>query len=176
MPLSIQAWCSGGYVGVPWVLTASRVDLAAVERVTRVLPSSSFLGPGVDDTSITEPSTTDSIGLLPDVLPVFLDVPSEVSVDKIPCVRELTSVRVFLLEPTLWAMAGTPIVVLGGGDEFTDSDGFARFAGDSTLVLDTSEFTVLNAPVSLDGKLMVSAIVSFLKVKSFWTTIPISIS
>ena len=34
----------------------------------------------------------------------------------------------------------------------------------------------LDAPVSLDGKLMVSTTASLLKVESFWTTIPISIS
>ena len=107
------------------------------------------------------------------MLPVFFDVISEVSVENIPCVMELTSVRAFLLEPTLWAVGGTPVVVLDD-DEFTDSEVFARFAGGSTLTLYNPEFMVLNAPVSLDGKLMVSAIVSLLKAESFWTTIPIS--
>ena len=97
-------------------------------RVTRLLVSSSFLGPDVDDMSITEPYTTDCIWLLPDVLPVFFDVTSEVSVDRIPCVMELKSVRVFLLEPTLWAVVGNPDVVLDD-DEATDRDGFTRFAG-----------------------------------------------
>ena len=35
---------------------------------------------------------------------------------------------------------------------------------------------MLDAPVSLDGKLMVSTTVTLLKAESFWTTIPISIS
>ena len=109
------------------------------------------------------------------MLPVFLDVTSEVSVDKAPCVMELTSVRVFLLEPTLPAMAGNPIVVLDD-DEFTDRDGFASFAGGSTLALDIPESMVLNASVTLDPKLMVSATVSLFNVELFWTTIPISIS
>ena len=162
---------------MPWVVSESRANLAAVERVTRLLPSSSsFLGPCVDDTSITDPSITDAIPLLLfDVLPFFLDVTSEVSVDKAPCVRELTSVRVFLLEPTLWAVAGTPVVMLDD-DEFTDSEVFARFAGGSTLALDTPEFIVLNEAISLDRKLVISAIVSLMKADWVWIPMHISIS
>ena len=104
---------------MPWVVAASLVDLAAVARVTRLLPSSSFLGPGVNNPFITEPSATDCIALLRDVLPVFFEVPLEISTDESPCVRELTSVPAFLLEPTLPAAAGNPIVVLDDG-EFTD--------------------------------------------------------
>ena len=104
---------------MPWLLIASRVDLADIERVTRLLPSSSFLGPGVNNPFITEPSATDCIALLRDVLPVFFEVPLEISTDESSPVRELTSVPVFLLEPTLWAVVGTPIVVLDD-DAFTD--------------------------------------------------------
>ena len=104
---------------MPWVLTASRVDLAAMERVIRLLPSSSILRPRVDDTSITELSTTNSIPLLPDVLPVFFDVPLEIPMDESSSVRGLTSVPVFLLDPTLWAVGGKPTDVLDNG-EVTD--------------------------------------------------------
>ena len=83
------------------------------------MASSSFLGPGVDDTSVTEPSTIDSIPSLLEVFPVFFDVPLEISTDESCCVRALTSVPAFLLEPTLPAAAGTPIVVLDD-DAFTD--------------------------------------------------------
>ena len=126
--------------------------------------------------SITEPSTTDAIGFLLEVLPVFLDVPSEVSVDKIPCVMELKSVPAFLLEPTLWAVVGNPDVVLDDDDAFMDRDGFARFAGCLTSVPSILEFIVLDAPVALEIKLMASATVSLLKAASFLTTIPMSIS
>ena len=44
------------------------------------------------------------------------------------------------------------------------------------MALYIPESIVLNAPVSLDGKLMVSTTVSLLNVESFLTTIPISIS
>ena len=44
------------------------------------------------------------------------------------------------------------------------------------MALDIPESMVLKAPVSLDGKLMVSATVSFLKIELFWMTIPMSIS
>ena len=163
---------------MPWVVAASRANLAAVKRVTGVRPSlsSSFLGPCVDDMSITEPSTADAIPLLLlEVLPVFFDVLSEASVDKIPSVMELTSVREFLLELKLSAMVGTPVVMLDDDDEFPDCDVFARFAGGSTLTLYIPSLSWLDARVALDGKLMVSATVSLLKVKSFWITISISI-
>ena len=178
MSFFMQAWWSGGYSEMPWVVAASRANLAAVKRVTGVRPSlsSSFLGPCVDDMSITEPSTADAIPLLLlEVLPVFFDVLSEASVDKIPSVMELTSVREFLLELKLSAMVGTPVVMLDDDDEFPDCDVFARFAGGSTLTLYIPSLSWLDARVALDGKLMVSATVSLLKVKSFWITISISI-
>ena len=105
-------------------------------RVTRLLVSlSSFLCPRVDDTSITEPSATDDIPmLLLEVLPVFLDVDLETAMDESSPVREITSVPAFLLEPTPWAVRGTPVVVLDD-DEAADCDGFARFFGGLTLAL-----------------------------------------
>ena len=42
------------------------------------------------------------------------------------------------------------------------------------LALYFPEYIVLDASVSLDGKLMVSATASLLKAESFWTTMPIS--
>ena len=87
-------------------------SLAAMEPVILLLPSSSFLRSHVENISITEPSAADSIGPLLNVLPVFLDVSLEVSVDQIPSEMDHTSVPLFLLRPTLWAGTETPIVVL----------------------------------------------------------------